>query len=494
MSNDRSWVNFFTNKRFLSLNFKLAVAIIVAALLATGTLLGCNLLENQVADKMFLSKSAKTKAIDQKYSDLTAYIGKHDVKATDTAALKKWMKDEDYMGFIVYDNNGDLFSAGWITDTGSNAGSLTGDSNAASNRKDAATSDKKERIDASKFKSDLYNRIVKFADGDYYVFINVYKENYWYSIMNIVKILLSAMVFLLAILVYNSFVLRRVITLSDDVRKISEGDLKRNIATVHNDEIGKLAGSVDTMRNAILEKMDNEKAAWDANTQLITSMSHDIRTPLTSLIGYLDIIEGKKFNSYEELDKYIASCREKAFQLKDLSDKLFQYFLVFGNKDQGKNMEKLDAGILFQQILVEHVAEAISYGNNINLQYNIPEQIMVETDISSLRRLFDNLFSNIMKYANTKFAVEVKADVIRDKIKIVLQNHIWDEAKKVESTKIGVKTCKKICEDMNGTFKAMEEEKIYTTEILFPIVEGDEEEPEDEASANGTAEASEYKS
>ncbi|NLD10800.1 MAG: HAMP domain-containing histidine kinase, partial [Clostridiales bacterium] len=287
---------------------------------------------------------------------------------------------------------------------------------------------------------------------------------------------------------------RRVITLSDDVRKISEGDLKRNIATVHNDEIGKLAGSVDTMRNAILEKMDNEKAAWDANTQLITSMSHDIRTPLTSLIGYLDIIEGKKFNSYEELDKYIASCREKAFQLKDLSDKLFQYFLVFGNKDQGKNMEKLDAGILFQQILVEHVAEAISYGNNINLQYNIPEQVMVETDISSLRRLFDYLFSNIMKYANTKFAVEVKADVIRDKIKIVLQNHIWDEAKKVESTKIGVKTCKKICEDMNGTFKAMEEEKIYTTEILFPIVEGDEEEPEDEASANGTAEAPEYKS
>ena len=217
MSNDRSWVNFFTKKRFLSLNFKLAVAIIVAALLATGTLLGCNLLENQVADKMFLSKSAKTKAIDQKYSDLTAYIGKHDVKATDTAALKKWMKDEDYMGFIVYDNNGDLFSAGWITDTGSNAGSLTGDSNAASNRKDAATSDKKERIDASKFKSDLYNRIVKFADGDYYVFINVYKENYWYSIMNIVKILLSAMVFLLAILVYNSFVLRRVITLSDEI-------------------------------------------------------------------------------------------------------------------------------------------------------------------------------------------------------------------------------------------------------------------------------------
>lgn len=53
-------------------------------------------------------------------------------------------------------------------------------------------------------------------------------------------------------------------------------------------------------------------------------------------------------------------------------------------------------------------------------------------------------------------------------------------SQKVESTKIGVKTCKKICEDMGGTFKAMEEEKVYTTEILFPIVESDEPEEESE--------------
>lgn len=476
----------FNKDRFLSLNFKLAVAIVIAALLATGTLLLCNTLEYQIADKLFLSKAAKEKAVNQKYEDLRSYISKNDVKATDTDALKKWMKTESYTEFIVYDNNGDLFSAGWVVDSSGTVGSIGDESAAADNRKDAATSDKQKRIDASNFKSDLYNRIIQFNDGEYYVFINVYKENHWYDIMNIVKIILTAIVFLVAIMLYNSFVLRRVISLSDDVSKISDGDLKRKIRTGRNDEIGNLATSVDIMRTAILEKMNNEKAAWDANTQLITSMSHDIRTPLTSLIGYLDIIEGKKFNSYDELEKYIGSCREKAFQLKDLSDKLFQYFLVFGNQGQDKEMETLDAGILFQQVLVEHVAEAISYGYNINLQYNIQEGVMVETDISSLRRLFDNLFSNIMKYANIQFSVEVKADVIMDKIKIVLQNHIWEEAKKVESTKIGVKTCKKICEDMNGTFKAMEEEKIYTTEILFPVVIP--EEPEEEESAEPAVE------
>ena len=453
--------------------------MIIAALLAVGMFVLCNTMESFVANKMFLSKAAQEKTIDGKYADLKSYIKENNVKATDTAALKAWMKDQDYTEFMVYDNNGDLFSAGWVVDSNGTVGSINDDSAIADNKKDAATSKNSKRIDEDDFATDLYNRIVQFNDGKYYVFIKTYKEQHWYDIMNIVKVILSAIVFLAGILVYNSFVLRRIIRLSDDVRDISEGDLKKKIGVGRHDEIGDLATSVDSMRTSILEKMDSEKAAWDANTQLITSMSHDIRTPLTSLIGYLDIIEGKKFNSYDELERYIVSCREKAFQLKDLSDKLFQYFLVFGNQDQGKELEKMDAGILFQQLLVEHVAEAISYGYNINLQYNIPEGEMVEIDISSVRRLFDNLFSNIMKYANTKFSIEIKADVIKDKIKLVLQNHIWEEAKKVESTKIGVKTCKKICEDLGGTFKAMEEEKVYTTEILFPVAEADEADTEE---------------
>ena len=59
-------------------------------------------------------------------------------------------------------------------------------------------------------------------------------------------------------------------------------------------------------------------------------MSHDIRTPLTTLIGYLDILDSGDYRSQEELERYIGNCKQKALQLKDLSDKMFQYFLVFG--------------------------------------------------------------------------------------------------------------------------------------------------------------------
>ena len=85
-----------------------------------------------------------------------------------------------------------------------------------------------------------------------------------------------------------------------------------------------------------MDRMNSERAAQEANNQLITSMSHDIRTPLTSLIGYLDIISGHKYKNEQELQKYIGSCSDKAVQLKDLSDKLFQYFLVYNNEEKNK--------------------------------------------------------------------------------------------------------------------------------------------------------------
>ena len=268
--------------------------------------------------------------------------------------------------------------------------------------------------------------------------------------------------------------------MASEVEMVSAGQLDKEIQSIRNDEIGTLAASVNTMRNSIIEKHNNEKEAWAANNQLITSMSHDIRTPLTSLIGYLDIIEGKKYDSQETLDKYISSCREKAFQLKDLSDKLFQYFLVFGNKENDMNLERFDASILFQQLLSEHCAEIISYGYKVEFYFNIPE-VEIMADVSALRRLFDNIFSNIMKYADKRENVCIYAETENNQIKVLAINGMPEEAKKVESTRIGLKTCEKICSDQGGQFSYDEQERIFTVRILLPIVEAQETETDKSA-------------
>ena len=305
------------------------------------------------------------------------------------------------------------------------------------------------------------------------------------------------MTFICIVLVYNGHVTGRLIRLADDAKRISEGDLKGDITAGSNDEIGSLAVSVDHMRDSILEKLGNEKEAWDANTQLITAMSHDIRTPLTSLIGYLDIIDGGKYGSEEELKKHIASCRDKAFQLKDLSDKLFQYFLVFGGHDGDKQLEEYDAGILLQQLLSEHTAELINYGFEIDFEYTIPEVSML-ADISGVRRLFDNVFSNIMKYGDRTYHVRISAGMENGQIVVRLLNGVLSRSRKVESNKIGLKTCEKICIDMGGNFNYKEAEQVFSVRMAFPVhgeiksgeetTEGNAESAESAGNSNETPE------
>lgn len=457
---------FLTRRRYLSLNLKLALVIIIAAVLMVGTFLAGTALGNVIADRMYLSESARTRIVDDKYEELLEYIEDLRVNGTDTKLLQKWVDEEDYTQLIVYDKTHDYFNAGWTAEGDEGTQAIV--ENREEISEESAESDA-AAVNVFEFHSDLYNRIVRFADKKYYVYLNVFPENHWYEFMNIFNILLAALVFVATILVYNRFVLRRIIKISEEVKVVSDGDLQHRIVSPHHDEIARLCTSVDAMRSSILEKMDAEAAARDANAQLITAMSHDIRTPLTSLIGYLDIIESGKYTSEEELNKYIDSCRDKAFQLKDLSDKLFSYFLVYSGKEAERELERVDAGILFQQLLMEHVAECTGYGFHFDVNYAIPEGVMIDADISTIRRLFDNLFSNIMKYADPAHTILVSGNAAGSSVNFLFENHVGQLTQRVESSRIGVKTCRKICEDMHGTFHAIEENDLYITEIRLPI-------------------------
>ncbi|MBR5315222.1 MAG: HAMP domain-containing histidine kinase [Firmicutes bacterium] len=304
------------------------------------------------------------------------------------------------------------------------------------------------------------------------VFAYYYQNDPGYHyVMDLVALALSFLTLLTTILIYNGKLLSRIAILSSNIQKVSDGDLEHRVYPLRNDELGALAVSVDNMRTSIIQKHQNERDAWQANQQLITEMSHDIRTPLTSLIGYLDIIEDIEFSSKEELDRYVSACRDKAFQLKDLSDKLFQYFLVYGRQAE-KELEKFDASILFQQILMEHSAELMGYGYKVDFLFSIPE-VEVLVDISRTRRLFDNIFSNIMKYGDSKEMVSIDARGEAGKISIEIANLVADSANKVESTKIGLKTCEKICSVFGGQFTYEEENQRFSVKVILPMVENE---------------------
>lgn len=295
-------------KTFVSLNLKITVAIFVGIFLAVCMYIACAFVENYVTEVRYTSDHAVETNIGMAYDSLEEYIAKNEVKGSDSKALSSWVKTQEYTYLTVYDNYNIYFESGWWSDP-QTPGSEVEESNADAALEEGETG---PRIDRNTAVIDTKNRIIQFDDQEYYVFIDQYREQHWQQIMDLATLFLCFLTLLVTILVYNGRMLKRIILLATEVQRVSDGDLDYHIYARHNDEIGELADAVDNMRTSILEKHKNEKEAWDANTQLITAMSHDVRTPLTSMIGYLDIIEGKKYENVEQLDKYVSSCREKS--------------------------------------------------------------------------------------------------------------------------------------------------------------------------------------
>ena len=225
---------------------------------------------------------------------------------------------------------------------------------------------------------------------------------------------------------------------------------------------------MDNLRDTMLQRLESEKEAWNTNSELITSMSHDIRTPLTTLIGYLDILDSGDYRSQEELERYIGNCKQKALQLKDLSDKMFQYFLVFGRDSLEMENETYDTEILLQQLLGEHLFYLSNMGFRLSVDFT-KKKSRLTADIHYLKRLFDNLFSNIKKYAAPEGEVRIQAKIVGEGILICLSNDIRKDDALVESTNIGLKTCQKIVEQMGGRFHAEREENRFEVRVLLPV-------------------------
>ena len=132
------------------------------------------------------------------------------------------------------------------------------------------------------------------------------------------------------------------------------GDLDHPITVRGSDELTTLASSLDSMRLTLRQQHEDEAAAAAKVKSLITEMSHDLRTPLTTLLLYTEILRHHKYETEAQQDEYLAKIDGKARQIKQLSDNLFEYALV--TRD---TVVQLDAPARFSQIFEEPLAEMV---------------------------------------------------------------------------------------------------------------------------------------
>lgn len=419
------------------------------------------MLVNSVGDllisKYYLNEDAASRRLATYQESFKDYIETNHISIRNVKAITKWIKHEKNVYLIIYKKNEIFYESGY-GDEKDSLGKSEGNSSS-----DIIGSDTDPDTYCNESTSDI-----KFGNGIYTVSISEFTEVKLYDTVRYLSWGVFFLVLSLFIIIYNHRIITRILQLSKEVSSIEKGNLGQEIYHKGNDELSLLALNADNMRNSIVAKLQSEKEAWEANSELITSMSHDIRTPLTSIIGYLEILDAKNYHSEEQLEKYIKSCKEKSIQLKELSDKLFQYFLVFGKENINMQLENFNVNILFQQLLCEHVFDLKNLGFNVITEF-VEQDCILTADIQYLKRLFNNLFSNVAKYANPNDPVTVIGKIKGNNLIISISNYIRNDSVLVESTNIGLKTCQKIVEQMNGTFETWKDQSHFEVRIIFSI-------------------------
>lgn len=201
---------------------------------------------------------------------------------------------------------------------------------------------------------------------------------------------------------------------------ISNGHYDHRIPFDLNGDLGKLIRSINALVDSTVEAIEEERRIEQSKDELITNVSHDIRTPLTSIIGYLGLIEERKFSSNEELLKYTHTAYMKSRQMKVLVDDLFEYTKV-RQSNTPLNLISFDMQQLIAQIVVDFELDASKKDVLIDFKGS-PTSLMMEGDTEKLVRVFDNLLSNALKYGVGGQKIIINSQKIGSEVVITVKN------------------------------------------------------------------------
>ena len=301
-------------------------------------------------------------------------------------------------------------------------------------------------------------------------FLYYYAGDAFYFWMTVISGLFAFAAFSLCFVLLISRKVAYITRLKEELDILSGGQLEYPVTITGKDELGELASGIDQMRRSIIKHQEVENQMRSANSELITAMSHDLRTPLTSLLAYLEIMERKKYKDEQQMEELIHKSVGQTMRIKQMADKLFAYFLAYATEWEAVEMETVDADGLFQQILGDYAYALESKGMGVETDFaQLSAKINVNAEL--LQRALDNLYSNLLKYADPSDTVWISYKRKEQSVLLSISNGIRKTQAKEESTSIGLITCRRIIEYHKGHFAAVENDDSFLVTVSLPIQE-----------------------
>ena len=278
---------------------------------------------------------------------------------------------------------------------------------------------------------------------------------------------------------------KQISEISDALEDIKNGNGNRRILAETHELVAPLAYAINDIILSYEKRLSACHQTDETNRQLMTSLSHDVRTPLTTLIGYLDaahkgIVDGK------ERDEYIETARRKAHDLKEYIDVLFDWFRL-GSNEFSMNIAEIDLTELTRNILIDWIP--IFEDTQVDFTIDIPEQpFRVQIDPDGYMRILNNLIQNVISHSHAD-KIEIALSEQNRNIKILLSDngigidkedlkHIFDRLYKCDKGRsekgsgLGLSIVHELVEKLNGTITADStpgKGTIFT--LFFPLID-----------------------
>lgn len=435
---------FFETRSLLG---ELVRLLFVSGLVAGITFFLLCILLNQGKDRYFAASSYLEKAEQKMVQDLQDYVLENKVLATDQNTISAWVKKKSIIYLEIYRNDRLLF----VPDS-------------------TEEKDFYENIEIPYYRESYY--VVSFADGEAEVFLMGAFAYHYQVYALVVELLVGFLIFMFC---FIRGVRKRIFyiqNLRQEVKIMEGGYLEHPVLVMGKDELAELAEGLDQLRCSLKENIEREQELKQANQNLVIGMAHDLRTPLTALTMYVQVMQSEVCIDEKKRSYYLEKIMAKAVQIKELSDWLF----ICSQIGEGSDENKQDEVMLFQSVFMDNLSEMAVFleSQGFCLEADLEwkkEYIRVRMDY--IARIIDNLGMNLVKYADPNVPVRLFSIHEKDYAGIAIVNQIKKKDKNdppQESTKIGMGNVRAMMKSMNGHCEEEYKEGRYKICILFPCV------------------------
>lgn len=240
------------------------------------------------------------------------------------------------------------------------------------------------------------------------------------TILTIISVSAAIILFITYFLILTKKFVIYMGRIVEGINEISQGNFSHRVVINNEDEFAIIADKLNEMADNINNIMENERKTESAKNELITSVAHDLRTPLTSIIGYLDLVSAKEL-SPETQKKYTQIAYNKSLRLENLIEDLFTYTKFnFGEVQPVKT--EVDVVKLINQLLDEFYPRFKEYKLKYSFHTN-DESAVLTVDGDLLARALANLISNAIKYGKSGGDIKINLDKQKDYVIISITNY-----------------------------------------------------------------------